>query len=173
MSLLARTKAHYEKNRGEAMLGAARALQALGLDVRISNCSRRTIEAIGSDWGDQRRPELSWNWEAILHRYKDLKSLDLAVWTPDDRLVMVAIATVSGAALHLRYVEGDPRADCDFKGKRVLMALEVATRYAQLNGLTELRINPVNDALAALYETVYGFALVTPRGEASYWKRVI
>jgi hypothetical protein len=174
LSLLQRTKAHYEQCRGDARLQGARAIQALGMNVRAMSCSRRAIEAIKEQWSPLRQPDTpSWDWEEIMRRYSDMKSLDLAVWTPDERLVLVAIATFSPAALTLRYVEADPSPECEFRGKRVLMALEIATRYAQMCGLDELRIHPVNDALVQLYETTYGFTLVKPKAEVPYWSRKI
>jgi hypothetical protein len=55
----------------------------------------------------------------------------------------------------------------------MLVALEVATNYAQAAGLRELRIQPINEALSALCEDVYGFALVKPHREASYYVKAI
>lgn len=168
MSLLAVTKAHYEALRGDARLQSGKAAQAQGLDVRYMSCSRRTQEAIAEQWGGG-----VWDWPEILRRYNDMNRFDVAVWTPDDRLVMVGLATLSKAAINLRYVEGDPRDGCEFKGKRIPLALEAAVRYGQMNGRKELRIHPVNEALAQLYETTYGFTLVKPKGEVPYWKLVI
>lgn len=173
MSLLARTKAHYEGLRGEARLQAGKAVQAVDLNVRYMSISRRTYEAIGDQWGEARRPEASWDWEQIMRKHDDINRLDLAVWTPEDRLVAVGLATLSKVAITLRFVEGDPRADCQFKGKRIPIALEATVRYGQMNGVSELRIQPLNDALVHLYETVYGFTLVSKRGEAPYWRREI
>lgn len=168
MSLLAVTKAHYETLRGDARLQAGKAARARGLDVKFLSCSRRTLEAIKDQWGGG-----SWDWPEILRRHNDISRFDMAVWTPDDRLVMVGIATLSKPAITLKYVEGDPRADCDFKGKRIPMALEAAVRYGQMNGRGELRIHPANETLVQLYETTYGFTLVKPKGEVPYWKLVI
>lgn len=172
MSLLAVTKAHYEGLRGDARLQAGKAAQALGLNVRFMSVSRRTYEAIETQWGDARE-RVNWDWQELLRRYSDIKRLDMAVWTPDDRLVMVALATLSKEALTLRYVEGDPRADCEFKGKRIPLALEAGVTFAQMNGLNEIRIQPLNDALARLYEAEFGFTLVSKKGEVPYWRREI
>ncbi len=173
MSLLAGTRSHYENQRGAARLQASQALRVLGLNVEITSCGRNVLHAIESQWGAKRRPELSWDWSEIFRRYSELKTLDMAVWTAGERLAMVGLATASNAALTLRFVEGDPSSDCELKGKRILIALEVSTIYAQMLGLGELRIHPVNEALKQLYESVYGFGLVTPRGEVPYWSRVI
>ncbi len=172
MSLLARMKAHYEGLRGDARLQAGQAARALGLNVRYASVSRRTYEAIDNQWGDARE-RVNWDWPQLFRRYNEIKRLDVAVWTPDDRLVMVALATVSKEALTLRYVEGDPRADCEFKGKRIPLALEVAVRYAQMSGLAEIRIQPLNEALTQLYENEFGFTLVSTKGEVPYWCREI
>lgn len=175
MSLLHVRKAHYEKLRGDARLQAGKAVQELGLPMRFASTSRRTVEAIAAQWGEarsaQNRP--SWDWEQILRKYDDINRLDVAGWTTDDRLAMVALATMTKTAVTLRYVEGDPRADCQFKGKRVALALEVVTRYGQMNGLSDLRIQPLNDALAQRYEIEFGFTLVSTKGEVPYWHREI
>jgi len=168
LSLLSTTKAHYEALRGDARREAGLALQALGMDVRVMGWSRRTSLAVDQQWAGG-----VWDWDEIMRRYNDIKRLDVAVWARDERLVMVSLATMTRAAITVRYVQGDPREGCEFKGKRIPMALEAATRFAQKSGVPELRIQPINDALVHLYETHYGFTLVTPRGEAPYWSRVI
>ncbi|MNT41424.1 hypothetical protein D3C72_1777840 [compost metagenome] len=95
------------------------------------------------------------------------------MWTPDDQLIGLALITLSAEAATLNFVEGRPTHDCAYKGKRVLVALEVAVNYAQAAGLQELRIHPLNEALGQLYETAYGFEVVKPRkGEAYYRKRI-
>ncbi len=81
--------------------------------------------------------------------------------------------SLTNQAVVLRFVEGDPSPDCTLRGLRMLVALEVATNYAQAAGLRELRIQPINEALSALCEDVYGFALVKPHREASYYVKAI
>ena len=173
-----RAKAHYEGLKNAARRAASLALRAAGLHVTIVGWSRRTADAIEGQWGDERRPDASWLWSEIFRRYSDFKNMSFAVWTgdgrgDDDRLVAVGIVLLTRTAATVRIVEGDPRAGCEFKGKRVLMALEVATNYALANGLAELRIQPLNDALAKVYEDVYGFSLVKAKGAEPYWRRVI
>lgn len=95
------------------------------------------------------------------------------MWTPDDQLVGLALITLNSEAATVRFVEGRPTNDCRFKGKRMLIALEVAANYAQAAGLTEIRIHPLNHALAQLYQTAYGFEVVKPRKEEAYYRKRI
>lgn len=97
----------------------------------------------------------------------------MAIWTPDDRLVALALASMNTQAATLLFVEGDPSAGCEFQGKRVLIALEATTNYALGAGLREIRIEPVNAALASMYQDVYGFELVTPRKAPTYYRKAI
>ncbi len=76
-------------------------------------------------------------------------------------------------AATLRYCEGNPQDGCVYKGKRVLIALEAVTNYALGAGLSEIRIDPVNEKLASLYQTVYGFELVEPKKGPAYYRKGI
>ena len=53
------------------------------------------------------------------------------------------------------------------------MALEASANYAQAAGADELRIHPINAALASLYETTYGFALVSEGAGGPYYAKRI
>jgi len=85
----------------------------------------------------------------------------------------MALITLSSEAATIRYVEGRPSQDCTYKGKRALIALEVATNYALGAGLSEIRIHPLNETLAHLYERTYGFEVVRPRKEEAYYRKRI
>jgi hypothetical protein len=73
----------------------------------------------------------------------------------------------------IKFVEGDPRPDCPLAGRRVLIVLETVQAYAQGIGRRELRLEPVNEALATLYSEIYGFTLATPRGARAYYAKEI
>lgn len=71
----------------------------------------------------------------------------------------------------LRFLEGDPRQDCPLRGKRILIALETAANYAQGRGKKEIRVQPIDDKLVYLYESVYGFVLESPKNEEPYYRK--
>lgn len=171
MSVLEATRAHYAGLQMEASRVAAQTLRDLyGLDVSILSWTGRAAQALVDQWGGS---PSGWDWVEIRRRYREPKSFCFSIWSPQERLVGLALITMTGAAATLRYVEGDPDAGCLYRGKRALIALEVAANYAQGAGLAELRIQPLNQALATLYQDVYGFALVTPRKEAPYYAKRI
>lgn len=99
--------------------------------------------------------------------------LDLVVWSPGRRLSGLALATISGEAVTVRFVEGDPREGCPLKGWRAAIAIETAHCYAQACGRREVRVTPVNDRVAVLYRDILGFTLETyADGRAYYARRV-
>lgn len=174
VTALEKVKAHYGGLKDAASLKAAQALRPYGIVVNIRRFSRSAHEYVADNWNKAGRdPAAAWDWDAIARKYREPKALDMAMWTPDDRLAGLALSTMTTEAATLRFVEGDPSADCTLKGKRALIALEVTTNYAQAAGLKELRIEPLNEALGNLYEKVYGFELVTNRKAPPYYRKAI
>jgi len=98
--------------------------------------------------------------------------LDLVLWS-GERLAGLAIGNTTNVALRMDFIEGDPRQDCPLTGKRVLIFLETAACYAQGAGLTELRIQPINSHVEAVYRDIYGFERVEPGKEPSYYRRLV
>lgn len=170
MSALRVTQAYYEGLQNGAAQAAARTLGEAGIDVTLLRYSRRVDEAVADQWQER---QVEWDWSEITRKYRGPKSFCVAMWSPGDRLSGVAMMTVSPEAVTVKFVEGDPRPDCPLIGRRALIALEVATNYAQQCGINEIRIHPVNVALARFYETVFGFELVKPHKEEPYYRKRI
>lgn len=170
MSALQVAKAFYDDLQKKAARTAAASLREAGIDVILLHHSRRADEAIQQQWGGS---SAGWDWAEIARRYRTPKSFCLAMWSPDDQLLGMAMITLSSEAATVRFVEGRPTLDCKYKGKRGLIALEVAANYAQGAGLSEIRIHPLNEALAHLYERTYGFEVVRPRKEEAYYRKRI
>jgi len=175
LNTLAQVKAHYEGLPEAACREAGKSLRAAGIDVRLMRASRRAFEYVREHWDAAgRHPTCAhWNWEEICRSHRAPKTFDLAIWTPDERLAGLALATLTAEAAIIRRVEGDPRDGCALKGKRVLIALEAVSNYALGAGLRELRVEPVNAELASLYERVYGFELHQPKKATAYYRKAI
>jgi hypothetical protein len=112
---------------------------------------------------------MGWDWFAIFLKYRD--DLDMVIWGPEDRLCGLSVARATGEAVEVLFAEGDARSDCPLKGRRMLVVLDCAARYAQGRGKQELRVRPLNPALAELYEQTYGFEAVTNKPGGPYWAR--
>lgn len=166
-------KIRFAELQDEARRTAALALKdALGLDFHIGAWGTKARQAFTDQWPtDLRRPEVRWDWEEIFRRHRDPDRLEMVIWAAGDRLSAIGLGLCTGQAVNLRFLEGDPRADCPLKKRRSLIALECSHRYAQGRGRKELRVQPVNAALESLYRDVYGFSLEAPRGQAPYWRR--
>lgn len=91
----------------------------------------------------------------------------------EDLLCGVALTTLSGPAATIAFLEGQPGDGCHLKGLRAAIAIEAAQRYAQLNGRTELRVQPISEGLEHLYRDIFGFESATPKGEQAYYRRRI
>lgn len=170
MSALSASKAHYDSLQKLAAKTAAETLRSYGINLSLLHYSGRVEGAIKAQWLER---QVGWDWPAIARSNREFKSFCLAMWAPNDQLVGLALMTLSKQAVTLKFVEGRPSSDCTFKGKRILIALEVAANYAQGAGVGEIRIHPLNDTLAHLYESVYGFEVVKERKSESYYRKRI
>ena len=165
-------KARYETDRNAARQQAVSNLAPdLKVNFQITGWSSKARQATLDQWN--RKEGQGWNWNEIFRRHHDPDRLDIAVWSPQDRLSALALGLTTGECVEIRFLEGDPRQDCPLKGRRALIVLECAACYAQARGRSELRVRPINKRLETLYVEIYGFQLATPsRGQAYYFKRV-
>jgi hypothetical protein len=146
----------------------------LGVEFYISGWSDRARHALSDQWLAEGVPAgTGWDWPEVFRRHNDPDRLDMAVWAPQDRLCGLGLCLTGSQFVEIRFVEGDPRQDCPLKGKRTLIFLECAAGYAQLRGKAELRIQPKNQQLEALYTELYGFSLETPRRGPAYYRKVV
>jgi hypothetical protein len=70
-------------------------------------------------------------------------------------------------------MEARPDAENPLSGKISLIVMDVAARYGQLMGRSEIRCEPLNEDVAAYYRDTLGFRLVTPRKGVEYYAREI
>lgn len=167
---LAREKARFQGLGDAARLAATRTLApVVGVDFTMTGWTGRSREALAAQWTDG----VHFDWVEVFRRHRDPDRLDVALWSPGDRLSALVLGLTTGAAVELRFFEGDPRPDCPLKGRRTLIILECAANYAQARGRTELRIQPINERLETLYKLEYGFTLETPRRGAHYYRKVV
>ncbi|MER9391887.1 MULTISPECIES: hypothetical protein [unclassified Mesorhizobium] len=133
--------------------------------VQITEWSGRALKHYG-EWGQS-----YFDWQKIFRVHREPDRLDMAIWSGQGRLSGLALGLTTGQSLMLRFMEGDPREACPLKGKRILIALEAATNYAQARGKREIRLQPINEKLVNHYTNVYGFVLESPRHEEPYYRK--
>lgn len=173
-SSFARAKERYLLCRLEAYKSAQETLAPiLDCGFCVKDWSLRTAAAIALQWGIDRHSDGGWNWPEIIRRYKaEPDALPFAIWfEPTERLAAIGLGVATRRAIELRFLEGDPRTDCPIRGKRALIALEVAFAYARACGKQEIRVRPVNASLERLYIKTYGFERIEPSGQAPYLRR--
>jgi hypothetical protein len=175
VSLLAATKARYTQAAVDARRQAVLNLQNV-LPVPsfgLGEWSNRVAEAYADQWPpEERHPDFSWNWPEIQREGRtDPTKFDVVLWGQGTRLCCLATASLSTTAVCINFLEGDPRRDCPFRGRRTLIVLEAIQCYGLATGRREMRIEPVNDALVTLYRDNYGFSLATPEGGSAYYRR--
>ncbi len=160
----------YLRNRFDAYHRARRNLRdRLACDFMVAEISSRAFQAIADQWdGNGRNLEASWNWRELMRRYRDPDRIDFAIWCNPERISGLGLAITTSNAVELKFLEADPRADCPLRGKRALIALETVACYAQVRGKRELRVRPVDDAVASLYRDIYGFETAMTSKAASY-----
>lgn len=141
-------------------------------DFKIVEINSRAYQAVRDQWDRHgRSPDADWDWRELMRRYRDPDRLDMAIWSQSDRISGLALAVTTGPAVELKFLEADPRADCPLRGKRALIARETVACYAQARGKREVRVRPINEAVASLYRDVYGFELVAQPKMTSYLMR--
>nr|WP_281720027.1 hypothetical protein [Nitrosomonas nitrosa] len=166
---LERAKARYREARSQACRLAVDSLSSfLEVDFHLREWSRKALEAIDHQWGSS-----EFDWGEIARRYREPGIAHIAIWSPDDRLSGVFMATIHAKSVKLQWLEGDPRVDCPLKGKRALVALEMISNYAQLLGRPEICLDRVEDDVIPLYVEGYGFTLVTPNKGSPYLKKAV
>jgi hypothetical protein len=173
---LRRAKERYRQAKFDARRQAFTNLTAaFNATFRLTEWSRSAEEAYERQWiASGATRSTNFDWPEIFRRYRnEPDALDLVVWGPDDRLSALALATKTGSAISVDGIEGDPRPDCPLKGKRAVIVLEAAACYGQGLGRSELRLVPLNDAVAKHYAEVCGFKAFTPKGGEPYYRRRI
>lgn len=153
--------------RGIAYATSARRMAAdIGSPVAVSPWNDMAVAQLAG-WGDTRFP-----WPIIFQRHREADRLDMAIWS-GRTLCALGLATTTRVAVFLRFLEGDPSPACPLRGRRVLIALDVAASYAQAIGRRELRLQPINERLVDLYESVYGFERIEVKGQDPYWRKEV
>jgi hypothetical protein len=130
----------------------------------VTPLGARAKEALAA-WAGARE----FDWEAVLHKYKGLKTLEFAIWH-EEALCAVGVVTVAGESVTLKYVEGQ-HSPCPLGGLRVPIALEVATCYAQVCDRRVLRIQPIKQTLIEKCQFDWGF-VPDPSAVGHYRKEV-
>jgi hypothetical protein len=171
-SSVQRHREKYETARRNARTQAALNLRRpLGVEFGIAGWGAKAHEAFTVQWKGE--PATGWDWPEIFRRHNDPDRLDMCVWGPENRLCALGLGLTKSQYVELRFVEGDPRDDCPLKGRRALIMLECSACYAQARGRPELRIEPVNERVAILYQKVYGFTVAHHRDGRPYFTKRI
>jgi hypothetical protein len=175
---ISRAKSRYRDAQESARRqSAVNLVPRLSVEFYLTNWSRRAAEAHAAQWalaGARPHAEGGWDWNEIFRRHRnDMDALDIVIWGPSDRLCGLSLITANSTAVCVEWVEGDPRLDCPLLGKRALISLEAAGCYAQALGRREIRLKPISDALADLYQRVYGFVLENPPSGTPYYRREV
>lgn len=171
-SELRRAKARYLAASEVATREAAKTVSAdTGVSVHVTGWTRKAQDAYTTQWLPYpRHAEGDFDWPEIFRRYgNEPGCLQLAMWH-EDRLCGLMLATLTGQAVRIEFMERDSGPDCPLEGAIIPLCLESATKYAQELGRRELRLHSVRSALVPLYVSL-GYVEVSPRGETSYLKK--
>lgn len=138
----------------------------------IREWSNSIAEIYKAQWCDEERhPDGSWDWEKVAQEHRTPREKVLAVLCNDRELAALTLINATNTYIEVRLLEGDPRPGCPLKGERAAIVLDFAANYAQRMGVSEIRLEPTNSGLKALYCDTYGFEEV-PEG-SPYLKRKV
>jgi hypothetical protein len=156
-------RARYERDRSEACIASAETLRpVIGVHFEIAEIGRAALDAVALQWGSSK-----FDWDAVYQHHRGIDAFKFAIWF-ENSLCGLGVATTSGQSVKLRFLEGSPDINCPLKGRRILIALDVAANYGQRRGKRNLILEPINETLIALYENVYGFKVVRTRKDPPY-----
>lgn len=140
----------------------------IGINFHVTPWTLSGRDAYDEQWGTA-----VFNWPEVFRRHSEPDRLELAIWSPEQRLCALALGLTTGRAVELRFLEGCATEGCPLRGFRAAIALEVTACYAQLRGKTEIRVTPISDRLRKFYVELYGFEEMQARGMKPYFRRVI
>ena len=123
----------------------------LGIDLTMWDWGRMASDSCHQTWTNRSKTSNHWDWDEIHARHTDYDRLPLAVFGPNGDLWIAGLALMTSQAVHFRFLEGTPDPACPIASNRAFIALDVAARYGQALGKTELLIQPANPALEAFY----------------------
>lgn len=120
-------------------------------------------------------PDGGWDWPYKRKHYDYVSALKVAMWADDETVLCgLMLARLNNTACVVDMLEGNPDPRHPLKGRVAFLGLDIAARYAQLNGRRELWINdPANDRLIELYVSGYDFEHVKPKGRPPYCRRAL
>ena len=170
-SELRRAKERYSAASDDACREAAKVVTAdLGIEVHVTGWTNRAAEAYRAQWEPQvRHVDGDFDWPESFRKYREPGNLEMCIWV-DQRLCGIALATMSGQAVRIEFMEREPDDACPLAGGMMALVLDAASQYAQRLGRRELRLHSVRLGLVSLYKAI-GFVEVSPKGETPYLKR--
>jgi hypothetical protein len=141
------------------------------VEFRVNGWNRSAVEAAAA-WRGKDRRGADWDWETVFQEFRAPDRLEVTIWGAEGQLCGIALCTLSDKFILIRFMEATPLAGNPLKGKISLVIMDVAARYAQLMGRTEMRLQPLNEGVAAYYLGL-GFRLVSVRKQTPYYVREI
>lgn len=112
----------------------------LGVDLAVWDWGPMASSAYRQGWAGRSATSEHWDWEEIQNRYRDYDRLPLAVFGPGGDLWIAGLALITRQSVHFRFLEGTPDHACPIRTKRAFIAFDIAARYGQALGKTELII---------------------------------
>lgn len=143
----------------------------LGIDLAMWDWGPMASASYHAKWTNRSETSQHWDWDAIHARHTDYDRLPLAVFGPNGDLWIAGLALMTSQAVHFRFLEGTPDPACPIASKRAFIALDVAARYGQALGKTELLIQPANPALEAFYQDRLKFTHVPSIQGGTFYRR--
>jgi len=160
----------YARRQAAAARESVEAFSAYGVDFDIRSISAHAIEIVETQWKAAGRRCDHWNWEVICRDFlRKPSAWCFAIWS-EGRLCALVAAETGNAHLYGAFIEGDPRSAAPLEQYRAIVALDLLSRYAELCGLRELRVVPLNDKLAQWYQDIAAFEPFPSRENPTYYR---
>ncbi len=119
-------------------------------------------------------PNGGWDWPSCrLAGSKDPTQLCAAMWCQSE-LCGLLLVRLNNTACRIEAVEGSPKPNHSLRGLVLLIALEMASMYAQSQGRREVWLcKPANDMLLWYIVNDYCFELVSPKTGPAFCRKQV
>ncbi len=141
--------------------------------------SEKSDGAWRSQWqpvSNRMPPNGGWDWPSCrLARSNDPTKLCAAMWCQSEReLCGFLLMRLNNTACRIEAVEGSPNPNHSMRGLVLLVALEMASMYAQSKGRREVWLcGPSNDMLLWYILNDYCFELVSPKTGPAFCRKQV
>jgi len=145
----------------------------------LADASEKADQAWELQWrphSQRKPPNGGWHWPSCrLARRDDPSRIFTAMWCRQEtELCGLLLLRLNSTACRIAMVEGSPNPHHSIRGLVLLIAVELASMYAQKTGRREIWVSgPTSDMVLQHLLSDYGLELAAPKRAAVFYRREV